>query len=276
MIELRARLFVSLLVLLAAAPEARPQTGSSSPPGVVRKTGKTGNSRSSPAQNSMAASSPVLCFQPGVGWQRIPTGQPNGSATGDASGPPAAANPPAVDARLLSAKQAQSAACAGILPDKQELGAGVGTLTILNPNRAIRSAASAKPGAVPSFQVNSLLHPNGSAGLNSVRMTPGAMPSASTHFASEAEPDDYADQLGGRAFHAYISPIKLRRLIRNAPDYRTRKKLQQLNPATKLHHAKVDTNTGQLAGMLLQGEPVRATSLGRSDASGRTRGKPRD
>ena len=61
MIELGTRLFVSLLVLLAAAPEASPQTASSSPPAsqaVVRKTGKTGNSRSSPARNSMAARRP--------------------------------------------------------------------------------------------------------------------------------------------------------------------------------------------------------------------------
>jgi hypothetical protein len=269
MIEHGTRIFVHMLVLLAVAPQASPQTspqnGPTSPPGVVRKTGKTGNSRSSPAQNSMAASSPVLCFQPGVGWQRIPARQPDGSAAGDASGPAAAAGPPAMDARLLSAKQAQSAECAEMLPDKQEPGAA--TLANLNPNRAIRSAAAAKPGAVPSFQVNSLSHPYGSGGLNSSSLTPGARPSASPHFASEAEPEEYSDQLGGRAFHAYISPIKLRRLIRNAPDYRTRKKLQQLKPAAKLRHAKVDTRSGQSAGKLLPGEPARA--LRRSDANGR-------
>src|ERR1700722_7057427 len=159
MIELRRRLFITLLVLLAAALEASPEAGSSSPPGVVGKIGKTGSGRSSPVLNVMAESSPVLCFQPGVGWQRFPIGLANGSSAGDASGPAAAANPaanpPAVAARLLSAKQAQSAECAGILPDKQELRAGAGTLSILTPNRDIRSGASAKSGAVTSFQVNS-------------------------------------------------------------------------------------------------------------------------
>ena len=61
------------------------------------------------------------------------------------------------------------------------------------------------------------------------------MPPVPTYSASEAGPDEHSDQVGDRAFHAYISPIKLRRLIRNAPDFRTRMKLQQLqnNPATQ-------------------------------------------
>jgi len=54
------------------------------------------------------------------------------------------------------------------------------------------------------------------------------MPSASTYFASETESNARSDQVGVRAFHAYTSSIKLRRLMRNAPDFRTRIKLQQL------------------------------------------------
>src|SRR5258708_3558560 len=159
MIELRTRLFVSLLVLLAAAPKASHQTASSGPSrsqAMVRKTGKTGNSRSSPARNSMAEASPVLCFQPGVGWQRILTG---------------GANPPSADASSLSAKQAHSAQCPGILTDKKGLGAGVEALAILHPKRTIRSAGSAKTGAVTSLQVPPF-HPNGSAGLKSMTTTP--------------------------------------------------------------------------------------------------------
>jgi len=237
MTELRTRLFVSLLVLLAAAPEASPQTGS------VHKTGKTGNSRSSPAGKSMAEPSPVLCFQPGVGWRRVPTGQPHGSATGDASGP-------AEEAKLLSAKQARSDECVETLRDKKGLRGSIETPAILNPDRAVT-----KPGAFTPLQVNSPLHPNGSA-------------------ASEAYED--SDQVGGRAYHAYISPIKLRRLIRNAPDYRTRKKFQQLqnHSAPKLHHARADTKPGQLAGRPLQGG--RATSRRRSGANGRPGANPRD
>ena len=278
--ELRTRLFVSLLVLLAAAPEASPQTASSGPPAsqaAVRKTGKVASSTSSAARNSIATPSPGLCFQPGVGWQRNLTGQPSGSATQPASASAGGANPPTVDARLLIAKQPHSADCGGILTEKKELGGGIETSAILSPNQAIRSAASTKVGAVTSLQVTPF-HPNGSAGLNSMRTTPSAMLSAPTHFASDAGPDEHSDLVSERAFHAYISSIKLRRLIRNAPDFRTRMKLEQLqnNPATKFHHARVDRKTRQVAGRPLQGGSVGATSLRGSDANGRPRSKPRD
>jgi hypothetical protein len=274
------RLFVSLLLLLAAAPEASPQTTPSSPPAnqaAVRKAGKAGSSRSSRARNSIAAPSLGLCFQPGVGWQRNLTGQPSGSATQSASASGGGAKPPSVDASLLSANQPHSAKCGGILTDKKEPGAGVETSAILSPNQTIPSAASRKSGAVTSLQVTPL-HPSDSAGLNSIRTTPSAMQSTPTHVASDAGPDAYSDLVGERAFHAYISPVKLRRLIRNAPGFRTRMKLEQLqnNPPTKLHHARVDRKTRQVTGKPPQGERVGAASQRRSDANGRPRSKPRD
>jgi hypothetical protein len=254
MIELRSRLFASLLVLLAAAPQMSPQTSLSGPPAsqaAVRKTGKAGNSRTSPSRN--AITSPGLCFQPGVGWQRNFTGQPN---------------PTSADASLLSAKQPHSAKCPGISTDKRELGGGVESLAILNPNPAIQSAGSAKPGALPSFRANPSLHPSGRAGLNSTAMTPSAMPSALTYSSGEAGPDKHSNQMGERAFHAYTSPIKLRRLIRSAPDFRTRMKLQQLenSQAPKSHHATVDSKTGQSPGKPLKGERVHPQHLRRNNA----------
>jgi hypothetical protein len=279
--EPRTRLFVSLLLLLAAVLEASPQTASSAPlanQAAVRKTGKAGSSRSSPARNSIAAPSPGLCFQPGIGWQPSLTGQPGGSATQPASvSAYGAVNPPSVDAKSMSAKQAHPGESAGILSDQKKLGAGAETSAIVSPNRATRSAALTKHRAVTSLQVTPL-HPDGNPGLNLMRTTPSAMPSAPMHFATDAGPDEYSDLVGEHAFRAYISSIKLRRLIRNAPDFRRRIKLEQLqnNPATKLHHARVDRKTRQVAGTPLQGERVDATSLRRSDANGRPRSKPRD
>ena len=178
----------------------------------------------------------------------------------------------------MSANQPHSAKCGGILTDKKEPGPASETSAILSPNRATRSAASTKHGAVTSLQVTPF-HPNGSAGLNSMRTMPSAMPSAPMHFASDAGPDEHSDLVGERAFHAYISPIKLRRLIRNTPDFRTRMKLKQLqnNPATKSHHGSVDTRRpGPLANKSLQGERVRVTSLRTSDANARPRRDPRE
>jgi hypothetical protein len=260
MMELITLFLLSLLVLLAAAPEARPQTAPSGPPAsqeIVRKSGKPVSSRSSLVRKAIAEASPGLSFQPGVGWQRVLTGQHNGSAA-------------------PGAKQAHSVECPGISTNKGELGAGAGTPAILNPNWSIRSAGSAKPGTVTSSQVHAPLPPDTHVGLHSMAVIPSAVPSVPTHFASEAGPDEHADQLGARAFHAYISPIKLRKSIRNASDFRTRMRLQQLqnNPATQLHTPRVNAKTGRVAGRPPHGERDRATSLRKADTNGRPRGNP--
>jgi hypothetical protein len=281
MMELRTRLFITVLVLLASAPEAGPQTapcGTPSSQEIVRKSGKPGNSRSLPAHKSMAEASPGLCFQPGVGWQRMLTAQHHGSGGTEAHGSADGANPHSVYPTSLGAKRAHSVECPGILTDKGELGAGVGTPAILNPNRSIRSAGSAKPGSVTSSQVHAPLHPSSNVGLHSMAVIPSAVPTAPTHFASEAGPDEHADQLDARTFHAYISSIKLRKSIRNASDFRTRMRLQQLqnNPSTKLHNPRVDAKTGRVASRPPHDERDRTTPLRRSDTNGRPRGNPRD
>jgi hypothetical protein len=288
MIERRTRILVDLLVLLAAAPEASPQTAQSGPPTrqvAVRKTGKLGNNGSSLAKGTTPGPSPGLCFQPGVGWQSILPEPPGVPATRDTNtsmglaerGSASGANPQSAYARFSNAKQAQSAECAGNSIDKKAFGAGAEEFTILNHPQTMRSAGSTKPGTVTSLHVNSPYHnspyhANGSAGLESVGMTPSAMRPAPTYFASEVESDARSDQVGVRAFHAYISSIKLGRLIRNAPDFRTRIKLQQLqnNPATQLHKARVGTKTGAAAKRPLQGERANRTSSRRSDTHGRS------
>ena len=287
MIERSTRLFVGLLVLLAAAPQASPQTaesGSSTGQVAARKSGKSGNSRSSPASGASPGALPGLCFQPGVGWQSIPIEQPGEAATRETnasmgievSGSASGANPQSAYPRLSGAKQAHSTECAGKSTDERVLGAGVNKkFTTLNST--IKSAGSTtKSGTVTPLQVNSPYRqngaggPNGSGGPEPTRMT--AVPSAPPSTASEGGADAPSDQPGDRAFHAYISSIKLRRLIRNASDFQTRMKLQQLqdNPANQLHHARVDPKTGHTVRRPLKGER-RSSSPGSVTHSG-----PRD
>jgi len=264
MIELRTRILLGLLTLLAAAPEASPQIAQSGLPtrqAALRRTGKFGKNGSSPATGATPGALPGLCFQPGVGWQSM-LKQPSGPATRDTNtsmglderGSASGANPPSVYARLSNAKQAQSTECPEILTDKRVLGAGAEKFTILNRPRL---------GTVTSLRVNSPYHANGSAGLEPAGMMPSAIPPTPNYFAPKAEPDAHPDQVDVRAFHAYISSIKLRRLIRNAPDFRTRIKLQQLqnNPATQLHKTRVGASTATAARRTLHGERV-ARSLG--------------
>jgi hypothetical protein len=277
LIKSRTRLLLTLLVLLAGVAEASPQTTQSGPPTrqmVVGKTRKSGNSRSSLATGTM----PGLCFQPGVGWQRMPTEQPSEPAARDTNtslGLAASeANPPSIYPRPSNTKPPRSAECAGILTDKKVLGARVDRFTILNRPGSIGSARPTKPGTVTSLQVNGPYHANGNAGLESVKTTQSAMPSASTYFASEAGPDAQSDQVNSRAYRAYISPIKLRRLIRNAPDFRTRIKLEQLenHPPTPLRHPGVDSKTDAVARSAVNGERVRPPSSRRADAHARPQG----
>jgi hypothetical protein len=284
MIELRTRILLGLLTLLAAAPEASPQiaqSGLTTRQAALRKTGKFGKNGSSPATGAM----PGLCFQPGVGWQSIlpePPGVPAKPGTNSSIGPEVSRSTSVVNAQSMyarssSAKQVYAAECGGNSINKNALGAGVEKFTILNRSQAIRSAGSTKPGTVTSLHVNSPYRPNGSAGPERVRTQPSAMPPNSTYFALEDEPDARSDQASVRAFHAYTSSIKLRRLIRNAPDFRTRIKLQQLqnNPATQLHKARVVTKTGAAARRPLQGETANRTSSRRSDTHDRPRDNPR-
>ena len=257
MSKLRTQLLVSLLLLLAANTDASPQTAQSGPPAgqvVTRQTRKLGNSRSSLTTGATPGSLPGLCFQPGVGWQRVPaepSGAPaklgtNASPGLEASGSASGANPQAIYAQSSSAKPAHSSACGGTSTNQKALIAGAEEFTIFNRPASIRSGVLTKPGTVPTLQMNSTQDAHGSAGLESGVTAPSAMPLAPTYIASEAEPDARADQINLRAFHAYVSSIKLRRLIRNAPDYRTRIKLQQLenNPATRSHKPRVGTAAG--------------------------------
>jgi hypothetical protein len=275
MIERKTRILGCLLVLLAAAPEAFPQTAPGGPPTrrvVLRKMGKSGTNGSSPATGGTPAAMPGLCFEAGVGWQRILPEQPGVTATPattdsaglEVSRPTSAGHAQSIYARSSSAQQASE--CAGNSINKKALGAGVEKLT--------RFAGSTKPGTVTSLH-GAPYQPHASAGLEPVGMMPSAMASAPTYFASEAESDAYPDQVGVRAFHAYTSSIKLRRLIRNAPDFRTRIKLQQLQNNPQLHQAGAATKKGAAARGPLQRERANRTSSRRSDTHDRPRDNPR-
>jgi hypothetical protein len=228
--------------------------------------GKSGNNGSSRATGANAEALPGLCFQPGVGWQRVLTKQPDESVMRDTAG---GANPPLVSRRLSKRKQAQSVECPEVLTDKKVTGTGVENFTALRRPRALRPTGATNAGTLTSIQVHSPDYPNGSAGLGKLRTLPSAIPSSPTEFASEDGPATRANQIGDRTFHAYLSSIKLRRLIRNTPDLRTRIKLQQLQTglAGPSHHAGP-----RLAGSTRNGERVSRTSSRRSPARDRTHG----
>ncbi len=168
-------------MLLTAAPDAIPQTAQSGRPTRqvdARKTGKSENNGSSPAIGPTPGAKPGLCFQPGVGWQRIlpePSGAPatpgtNGSIGLEGGRSTSAAHAQSIYARSSSAQQ-RGRVCRQ-LNQQRGLGAGVEKFTFLDRPQTMRSAGSTKPGTVTSFHVNSPSHAHGSAHLKPVGIAP--------------------------------------------------------------------------------------------------------
>ena len=282
----RTRLLGGLFVLLATALQASSQAAPGGPPTdhvIVNKTGKPGNRSNSRPSNSISGASPGLCFLPGVGWQSNFTGHPSESAVRgthtsmglEIGGSSATANPRSVYTRIPSAKH--TAGCPEILTDKRVPESEAEKFTILDHPSTIRSAGSTRPGSATSRQATSPLHPSGSAGQKPVWMTRSATPTAAKHVGSEAGPVETSDQVSDGTFHAYISSAKLRRAIRNASDFRTRIKLQQLqkNSATEVAIAGRNTKTGQVAKRSLKGGRIHPSSSSKSDAHDRSLDNPR-
>jgi hypothetical protein len=275
MIAWRTRTLAGLLVLLVGAPEAIPQTPQSGPSTrqmVARKMGKSGNEGTLPATGATSEAMPSLCFQPGVGWQRtLPepsrlrtTPGINGSTALEVSRPISGAHAHSIDGRPSSAEQEYAAGCGGDSINKKAPGTGAEQVTIRNHPRTLRSAGPMKPGPVTTFHGNSLYPAPRNTGIDPVGIANGP-----AYFASEAESDAHPNQVGARAFHAYTSSIKLRRLIRNAPDFRTRIKLQQLQTNRQIH-----PKTGAAARGILKHERAKQTSSRRSDTHDRPRDNP--
>ena len=136
MIELRTQLLVGLLLLLAAAPEASPQTAQSGPPTrqvVVRQDRQIGKQRKFTGyrRNSSGVARALL---PTWSWLATYSSRATRCTSHaghewflglEVSGSTSVANPQSIDARSSSAKQAHSAECAGNSTNKKALGAGV-------------------------------------------------------------------------------------------------------------------------------------------------------
>ena len=141
------------------------------------------------ALGRVAGESSTLCFQPGVGWQRVP------DAAGASAGHPKekAASPGIAGAHPFGTSQGISGQCGGL--SKSSI-----AVEESKPASAVSSPSTTKP-----------------VSHSAVSLSP---------VAGSGNSEDAVQAFGK---HAYISPIKLRRMMRNAPDLETRLKLQELN-----------------------------------------------
>jgi hypothetical protein len=248
---------VALFALLAASAIAGAQSGDVTSSGalssgaalqggqsaVVTTAKKTGNERLMTA-GAGARGALRLCFQPGIGWQRVPVS--SFGATGELSAPGtidsstlggiatknsgAGGSSQSVYTRLSGTKQAISNECPATLTNTMAPGVAIPDGIGGNQPQAMTSVrpTSMNDGAQDWLHANSLLNPASSATSQRLIMGLTTMPSGGTHVSAGTRSGVSATQVNSLKTHAYVSSIELRRMIRNAPDLQTRIKLQEL------------------------------------------------
>jgi hypothetical protein len=235
MIQLQKIVVIGLFVILAPS-EAISQT---LPSGQVasqmynRKVEKPGSISGSRKTGAIPTVSSWLCFQPGIGWQRVPPGQVSAPITPRSAGSSrieAEGSTTGGNAHRSSAKPTKSADCPEILTNTVAHGAGIENVSTRNQAQPITSphATGLNAGTRTSPQVSSAVHPVSGAASAWLMMGMSPTPSIGTYPLSGATPAGSSEQMSDLESHAYVSSIKLRRSVRTAPDLQARIRLQAL------------------------------------------------
>jgi hypothetical protein len=252
MIRFQKLLIVGLFVCLAAAQRARcqsihdlqltTQTNSG-------KTAKAGNIRRSENTRAIPKESPLLSFQPGIGWRRVPLGKLSGA------GSPGSGNSDKVDALRSAAGANPQSVYAPHNTAKQELAPELAMEDVTTGNHAktesFAHSTSVNLGSLAALPGNTLFSPAMGAASGRRRMAMTSVPSDSQHLSAGTEPGVSSGPVRDLQSHAYISSILLRRMIRTAPDLQTRIKLQELQNklSNQSHTAKVNSRGNQATKM---------------------------
>jgi hypothetical protein len=213
----------------AIPSDSAPQSGLVGVKKNTQNSSSVSNVRSVLAAGSLPGQSQSSCFQPGIGWQRIPQSSDNsmpktslvGSSTRttEVSGSSSVVGQTGPDQcpGIMTNALAHGAAAENIGADKQSQDA----------NSNIRTT-NANFGVQNWLNADTLLNPASSSSATRLTMGLGQDLPGSKHFSQGTGPSsskNSAEELEG---HAYISPIKLRKMMRDAPDLETRIRLQRL------------------------------------------------
>jgi hypothetical protein len=201
-----------------------------------------------------ARATQVLCFQPGIGWLHAPgaAGPLQAVTTVKTRG-----DEPAQE-RSLKIMNTQSLAMGRSKPEScpaDMMGGGLSDLTTATISDNEKSALS--PTALPAtsgqfaglgaqrwLQSNSMLNPASSFSLN--RET--AYPLSGYTYAQRRTSKVSREAVGVFITQAYVSPIKLRRMIRmmrNSPDLQTRIQLRRLESRQTVRTQKSETRNAR-------------------------------
>jgi hypothetical protein len=188
------------------------------------------NVKSILATGSVQGGSRGLCFQPGIGWQHIPQGSVNSSQItsfeeGSARATEMSASSPGVG-------QPGQDQCPGIMTNELVRGAIVeNTITDKQPlatDSNIRTT-DANFGMQNLLNANTLLNPASSAASTQLKMGLNSGLPDSGHFSQGTGLSPFENSIQAFEGRAYVSPIKLREMMRSAPDLETRLKLRRLS-----------------------------------------------
>jgi hypothetical protein len=217
---------------------------SSPPPAMTSKPTSGKSARGVLASEKLSQNSQGICFQPGVGWMHIPhnvvdsaqrSSPVTGSSTNDLAPTSSMFQQPSgmhsttsdqcpediVNSSSSYLMVHQLVNGGKIQPsglNAQTENANFGTQDWLNANTIVNPAKAALPTRL-------------STGLNSSQSDSKHL----THGSGQSLPIDSVPEFEGRA---YVSPIKLRRMMRNAPDMETRFKLRRLSEKQKEESSK--------------------------------------
>lgn len=236
----------------------------------ARKTGRAGNLRRSLSVGATTKGSLHLCFQPGIGWLPVPidaledagrSNAPdlsgNGSTKVGTTGSVAEASKRPVFARPSGTKLAMSDDCPGSLTGFMSPQTAMGDMTtgMRPPEGPLRRSTGMNAGVQDWLYANSVLNPASNAVSERQLMGLSTMPTSSRRVSTRTGSSTFETQIDSLKTRAYVSSIELRRMIRNAPDLRTRIKLQELQDRLEKqsHHT-----TGRSSGNKASSEQLKS------------------
>lgn len=222
-------LIFGLLVCLATSLRASSQTLEEdhlTTQVVPRKATKAEKHIGSVIIGAIPNGSPGLCFQPGIGWQRVPMGKPNGSNI------PGCGTSNNIEATKSTATESLESVYVQHSGSKQAIAPGIEmeSATTGSRSQAVAPSGSRSINAGALASLSGTLPSNPASGATSGRrtMAMSSMSFGGMHFSSEPKPEISAERVKDLGSHAYVSPITIRRMIRNTSDLQTRIKLQEL------------------------------------------------
>jgi hypothetical protein len=218
-----------------------PQSGSVPQSGPVavgkkktQKSSSVSNARSMLATGTVPGESQDFCFQPGIGWQRVP--QNSVEFTQKTSAVGSSTNTPEVSASPSALNQISQDQCPGIITNASARGAVVENIVAGKQSHSSDSnirTTNANFGVQNWLDVDTLLNPASSSAATRLTMGLSTNLTDSKHFSQGTGPSSSANSVQEFESHAYISPIKLRKMMRNAPDLETRLRLRRLEEEQK-------------------------------------------